>query len=133
MITVRKQPFERLDVGSLIDALTALVDEEMNHRARRRATWEAEGSPKQPLEAIDAWALMETPREVLIEREWAKDPVHRALRIGVKEVGKLIFARIGDEAMLAMAESVCDRDQAHWELRMSFLNSALDGIGSWHA
>ena len=83
--------------------------------------------------SYSATELLSTDQSVLREISWVEDPVYRALKRGATELGEIIHGRIGNAGMVEMAEGVCDRDEANWHARMSFVDSAFNGIGSWYS
>ena len=82
---------------------------------------------------IDIAQLIGTDEAVLRARDIAGSPVDWALKRVIKELGKLIHQQVGDDGMLDVAERVAGRDDANWQRRMSPINSAWNGIGSWYS
>jgi hypothetical protein len=83
--------------------------------------------------AIPIEDLMATDRAVLGARDIARSPVEDGLKYAIKKLGKLVHAAVGDGGMLNVAERVCGLDADNWGRRMSPIDSAWDGIGSWHS
>jgi uncharacterized small protein (DUF1192 family) len=113
-------------VDELENACAALVGEITDYRVKR----EAKHASGQPLEVICAAALCRTPYEVVVARSWARRPVDKALKAGIKAVGQLLFDRLGStDALRDVVERVCDRQRRHEGLALSAVDPALDGVG----
>lgn len=96
--------------------------------------------PAGPEEASDGravwpviWAgqLLATDRAVLKALDLVEGPVTQGLKHSIRELGKLVHQIVGDDGMLEVAERVCDLDRDNWGRRMSPIDSAWSGIGSW--
>ena len=85
------------------------------------------------LKATFANDLLATDSAVLIAIDVAKSPVEVGLKHSIKQLGKLIHAEVGDGGMLDVAERVCALDDNQWQRRMSPIDSAWNGIGSWYS
>lgn len=75
--------------------------------------------------------LVGTPPEIHRARDLASSPVETGLKRSLKELGKLLHALVGDDGMHVVAERVCLADDKNYGRRMSPLDSAWNGIGSW--
>lgn len=129
---MNSQPLEPPSTEELIDALAEIVNEAMAYKRRKEQAFTASGAEPR-IRAISAAQLFDTDDEVLRARDWVADPVYRSLKKGATEIGKILHRRIGDEGMTSMAEEVCSRDEKNWSRRMSFVDSAFNGIGTWYS
>ena len=114
-------------IDEVVSTLVAYRDQAPKgaERARRSAERVESGASIQE--------LLGTERAVLRARDLTYSPVEIGLKHSLKELGKLAFAIVGDEKMLELAERICDLDPGNWGRRMAPIDSAWDGIGSWHA
>jgi len=55
------------------------------------------------------------------------------MRARLKLAGWEYYKHCGWKRFRQLANDACALDPRNWERRMSMLNSALDGIGDWHA
>jgi len=74
---------------------------------------------------------MATDPEVLRAIDIALAPVETGLKHIIKKLGELIYALVGDGGMADVAERVASLDDDNWQRRMSPIDSAWNGIGSW--
>ena len=77
-----------------------------------------------------------TPKAVLVARSIVADPVGRALKQMLKEIGTLIAERVSSGELHEIVERVCDRDPQKWSERVAPIDSAFNGIrprggGEW--
>lgn len=106
-------------------AVTALVAYRHDRPARR-------GPPTtDALELISAGQLLATDRRVLEARDLVGSPVTVGLKHSIRKLGNLAHQMVGDAGMHDLAERVCNRDEPNWSRRMSPIDSAWNGIGSW--
>lgn len=115
----------------LIDALAEIVFEAMAYSARKAA--DAHDNDNTAIKAIDAADLIATSQAVIEERAWVDNPVRRSLKSGAHEIGAILHKRVGHDGLLAVVEEVAGRDQTDYHRRMSFIDSAFNGIGSWYS
>lgn len=83
------------------------------------------------LRAIPIETLMNTDREIIQARDLVEGPVETGLKHSLRRLGKLVFAMVGADGMEEVAERVCALDPDNWGRRMSPVDSAWNGIGSW--
>lgn len=83
--------------------------------------------------SASASQLVSTELDVLAARDLAWKPVEHGLKHSLRDLGKLLHAIVGDEGMLEAAERVCDLDKKNWARRMSPIDAAWNGIGSWYS
>jgi hypothetical protein len=113
-------------VFALEQALRTLVDNLMEHRR----TWV---SPNARRGAVSFGTLGRTPETVVRAIDLVDDPVSYSLKRGIRLLGKAVVELYGEAALDAMAERVCGRGRGGFGARMSPVESALEGIGSWYA
>ena len=75
--------------------------------------------------------LVDTPPEIHRARDLTSSPVETGLKKSLRELGKLLHDQVGDAEMHVVAERVCLADESNFGRRMSPLDSAWNGIGSW--
>ena len=61
------------------------------------------------------------------------DDAYWAMRAWLKAAGWEYYLHCGWDRFYRLANDACDLDEQNWGRRMAMLNSALDGIGHWHA
>lgn len=113
-------------------AVSALVAYRMDRSAFQRPNYQ----PPAPrgssaLFMISGGQLLATDREVLRARDLVGSPIENGLKRTIHDLGKLVHALVGDDGMIEVAERVCGLDDANWSRRMSPVDSAWSGIGSW--
>jgi hypothetical protein len=115
---------------ALDETLSALVEYRMRPpKAFGRAPRSKQSAG--PPELIDARDLLSTGRTVIAARSLVRAPVEIAMKRSLKELGKLAHALVGDDGMHDIAHRVCALEPDNWGRRMSPLDSAWSGIGSW--
>lgn len=120
-------------LSDLERALDEVISALVAYRSTPPPAVERALAPKrnQPLQAIPIEQLMGTDQSVLRARDLADSPVEIGLKHSIKQLGKLIFEIVGDDRMLDVAERVAGLDDENWSRRMSPIDSAWSGIGSW--
>lgn len=71
--------------------------------------------------------------EVLAALDVTDAPVEIGLKHSLKKLGKLAHALVGDKGMVELAERVCNLDPDNYERRISPIDSAWNGIGTWYS
>lgn len=129
----------------LCDALRAIVDAAMHHRresdanrspiGRVKATPFGWPDPKtitpREFSFLSAADLIATSDTIMDQIAWVDRPVDRALKRGAREIGAIVHMRFGQDALEEVADDVCYTESRDGGRRMSFLSSALDGVGGW--
>jgi hypothetical protein len=110
------------------------VTELVDYRRRRRAEAKAKiraGHPSPPLLLVPSSVLFATGEAVLRERSIADRPVEWGLKRAMKEVGRLLYARIGSTRRLAeLADEVAERAPNQFGQRIAPIDATFNGIGS---
>lgn len=115
---------------ALDEAVSTLVAYRRQPPAEAMAAVNAKsGEPR----GVDVGDLLATDRAVLRARDLVEAPVEIGLKRVITDLGKLVHAEVGDGGMLDVAERVCELDHDNWGRRMSPIDSAWNGIGSWHS
>jgi hypothetical protein len=110
-------------IEDLERAFAALVAEIIDYRVKR----EQKHTAGQPLEVICAAALCRTPYDVAVARSWARNPVDKALKAGIKAVGQLLFDRLGStDALRDVAERACAKQRRHEGLALSAVDPVVE-------
>ena len=82
-------------IDQLADALDALVTELVRYRKLRQVQAENEEWPSEPFRLVSFATLTKVPNDVLRQRSSiVENPVERALKHGMVEVGKLMYANL---------------------------------------
>lgn len=84
-------------------------------------------------EVITANQIVATDEFVMEQRDYAKGPVDAALKDMLNTLGKMLYNHVGDDGMQEVAERIIALDEANIGRRASPLDSAWNGIGSWHS
>jgi len=59
-----------------------------------------------------------------------ENPIKRALRKQLKELGQHLFTVLGTtDGMVKLAEEIADLDPSHWGYRINIIDKAWDGVG----
>lgn len=117
-------------IDELADALDALVTELVRYRKLRQVQAENEEWPSEPFRLVSFATLTKVPNDVLRQRSIVENPVERALKHGMVEVGKLMYANLkSTDKMVPIVEDVCDRDHKRYGQRIGILDSTFNGIG----
>ena len=75
--------------------------------------------------------LMRTSQAVLHQRDLVAQPIIMSLKRTLKEVGQLLYDRVGSTGeLLKIAEQIADRDPDNYGRRMSPIDSAWNGVGA---
>ena len=122
----RLQKEEHLDL--LKQAIAANLDARQEHAERQNRA--SSGMPPD-LQLISAAILMETPEEKLYLESVINDPIRRALKEQLKDLGRRLFRLLGNiEEMLQVAEEVANLRPQKWEIRINIIDKNWDGIGA---
>ena len=109
-------------------AMRILLDAVMRHR--RHQAFKKDKAPAR-IELIDSGALMAANPDALHARSLVDDPIGGALRKQFKVVGQLLFDQLGSTGALEkVVDRLCQRGPSGWSRRMSFVDHALDGVGT---
>lgn len=129
------EPLAPPTLPELERALDEAVSTLVAFRAKPPEAAERALAPKRdaPLPVIPIQQLIGTDSSVLRDRELASSPVEFGMKKAIKELGKLIHGLVGNDGMLEVAERVAGLDDKNWGRRMSPINAAWDGIGTWYA
>jgi hypothetical protein len=116
-------------VAQVEDALDRAVTALVAYRQDRPARGKPPASDTYDL--ISAGQLLATDPAILKARDLVGSPVTTGLKHSIRKLGELAHQLVGDDGMLDLAERVCNRDEPNWSRRMSPIDSAWNGIGSW--
>jgi hypothetical protein len=82
------------------------------------------------LKVISAQELFETDPNRLLLEGVVEDPVRKALRAQLKDLGWRLFHLLGNtDAMLTVAEEISNMKPGNWHYRIDILDKTWDGIG----
>lgn len=128
-MTVKTKARTNPDVCAAELALDKLLSAIITHDAAQ------DQEPRGPIKAtpfrfvsLDDAALAQAAFDELV-----RDPIHYALRQGVKRLGRELHRLGGLDAMGAAIERVADMDLRHSGRRMSIMDSAWNGVGEGSA
>src|SRR5262245_1711221 len=116
------EPLKPPTTEELVEALNEMVTELVGYRKRQKPR-------KGLLEMFSAAEMVATERTVMQARDWARSPVDKALKRGIKEVGQLLFDQLGFDGLREVVNDVAERDQRWCGMRISIMDSALNGVG----
>jgi hypothetical protein len=117
------KPLKPPSTKELENALDELVSALVEHRANRKVV--RSGWPSRVTSAAD---LCATKTQVLRARSIAANPVEYAIKKMMKEVGQLLFDRLGSlDALHKVVDRVADRGD--WYRRIAPIDSAFNGVG----
>ena len=116
-------------VDELADALDEVVSAVVKHRMNARRVDDT-------FDLISAAQLCATSEDTWAACSWVRDPVGRALRNGVRDIGRHIIEGTGTRALEAVLEAVAKRDERNYGHRAGIMDHAFDGLGVgndvWH-
>ena len=125
------EDYKPATIEELADALDELVTELEAYRRRKWEKRKDEPDDDDPLRVTKFSELFKVPRDVLHQRSVVENPIEWALKRGIKEVGKMMFAVLGKTTpMVRIAEEVADRDTKNYGRRIRIIDSTFNGIGS---
>lgn len=118
-------PLEAPTIEDAEKALSAVTDEIMDYRLHREV-------PRGKLDTLDTirWSsLMATDEKTLVLRSLMANPVNYGLRIAVRMIGQTIYDTAGMKHLEDAVGRVAASGVGGFGRRMSFLDSALNGVG----
>ncbi|AWB26202.1 hypothetical protein DA075_35630 (plasmid) [Methylobacterium currus] len=126
---VQSKPWTSPDVRAAELALDKLLSAIIAHDATR------DQEPRGPIKATPFWfvSLDDAALAQAAFDELVRDPIHYALRHGVKRLGRELHRLGGLDAMSAAIDRVADMDPRHSGRRVSIMDSAWNGIGEGSA
>jgi hypothetical protein len=134
MSVIEEGPLARPSLAEIERALDEVVSALVAYRlSPPEGVRRALSAKPRDFEVIGISALCDTDSAVLKARDVASSPVEIGLKHSLRQLGKLLHAEVGDDQMIEVAERICDLDSNNWGRRMSPINSAWSGIGSWYA
>ena len=105
----------------LSGAIAASVSARVAHDATRRAA-----ACEQPFTLSSAYFV----RGDFYLEDVIKDPVRKALRAQLKDLGQRVFEFAGStDLMRGVAETVAELDPPRWHRRINIIDKAWDGVG----
>jgi hypothetical protein len=109
-------------------AIAANLDAREKHDRRQERA--AQGKPAVDLKVWCAADLMNTPDEQLYLVSVIADPVRKALKRQLKDLGWRLYRLLGNtDAMVKVAEEIANMKPRHWGTRTDIIDNNWDGIG----
>jgi hypothetical protein len=117
-------------VDMLKRAIAANLEARMDHDRRQRRQRDRRAEPSR-LEFINAADLARADADWLYLEEVIRDPVRKALRKQLRDLGQQLFDVLGTTAgMRDIACAIANLDRKHWHHRINILDKGWDGVGA---
>jgi hypothetical protein len=114
-------------LGLIKRAIAENLAARLDHDKRRE---KANRGKEFKIEMWSAAALVGTPQEQLRLEDIVKDPVRRALRAQLKELGQCLYRHVQSiDRMREVAEEAADLMPKRWGYRINIIDKAWDGVG----
>ena len=111
-------------VAMLKQAIAASLSARIEHDQQQEQRFATSGADCE-LQVISAADLMEADPDQLFLESIIGDPIRRALRTQLKDLGWRLFRLLGStDEMRAVAENVADLKPGHWGRRIDIIDKA---------
>jgi hypothetical protein len=123
-------PLSKADhLEMLKSAVAANLAARTEHDKRREKARESQGEPFD-ISLISVGDLLGADDDWLYLDAVIADPVYKALRKQLKDLGQRLFNLLGTTAgMDTIAEEIADLVPEHWSYRVNIIDKAWDGVG----